>query len=79
MVVVQRVRFLLLSLSIFTTNVSVAEEGGLSCSSPFSDNMVLQCDRGVPLWGWSKPNVDVSVAFAGNLKRQRQMPMANGV
>ena len=31
----------------------------------FSDNMVLQRDRPVPVWGWSTPGATVTVEFAG--------------
>ena len=34
----------------------------------FSDNMVLQRDRPVPIWGWSKPGDRVAVEFAGQKK-----------
>ncbi|MEI8062722.1 MAG: sialate O-acetylesterase [Verrucomicrobiota bacterium] len=34
----------------------------------FSDNMVLQRDRSVPVWGWSKPGDRVAVEFAGQKK-----------
>lgn len=50
---VRKILFLLLGLSVFPTCVSVAEEGNLSCASQFSDNMVLQRDVKVPVWGWS--------------------------
>lgn len=31
----------------------------------FSDNMVLQCDNPVPIWGWADPGEKVTVEFAG--------------
>ncbi|MEI6084678.1 MAG: sialate O-acetylesterase [Verrucomicrobiota bacterium] len=34
----------------------------------FSDNAVLQRDRAVPIWGWSKPGESVTVEFAGQKK-----------
>ena len=34
----------------------------------FSDNAVLQRDRAVPVWGWSKPGDTVTVEFAGQKK-----------
>lgn len=34
----------------------------------FSNNMVLQRDRSVPVWGWSKPGESVTLSFAGQNK-----------
>ena len=34
----------------------------------FSDHMILQRDRPVPVWGWSQPDERVTVAFAGQTK-----------
>ena len=34
-------------------------------ATPFSDNMVLQRDRAVPVWGSADPGEKVSVSFAG--------------
>lgn len=34
----------------------------------FTDNMVLQRDKPVPVWGWAAPNEDVSVSFADQVK-----------
>ena len=34
----------------------------------FSDNLILQRDRPVPIWGWSKPGDRVTVKFAGQQK-----------
>ena len=31
----------------------------------FQDNMVLQRDAPVPVWGWADPGTTVDVAFAG--------------
>ena len=35
---------------------------------PFTDNMVLQRDCKVPVWGWSKPGTQITVNFAGQTK-----------
>jgi len=32
------------------------------------DNMVLQCDRPVPIWGWADPGQEVTVTFGGQKK-----------
>jgi len=34
----------------------------------FTDNMVLQCDVSVPVWGWADPGQEVRVEFAGQTK-----------
>jgi sialate O-acetylesterase len=34
----------------------------------FSDHMVLQRDKPVPVWGWGEPGKQVSVSFAGQTK-----------
>ncbi len=34
----------------------------------FSDHMVLQRDRAVPVWGWADPGESVTVEFAGQTK-----------
>ena len=34
----------------------------------FGDNMVLQRDQPVPVWGWAEPGEKVTVAFAGQQK-----------
>lgn len=34
----------------------------------FSDNMVLQRDRPMPVWGWAPSGEKVTVAFAGQTK-----------
>ena len=44
---------------------SSANAAGLELGAPFSDNMVLQRGRAVPIWGWATPNVAVVVRFAG--------------
>ena len=36
--------------------------------APFCDNMVLQRDMPVPIWGWSKPGTQVTVEFASQQK-----------
>ena len=37
-------------------------------ATPFADNMVLQCEMAVPVWGVASPNETVTVAFAGQTK-----------
>lgn len=40
----------------------------LEAAHLFSDNMVLQCDQLLKVWGWSEPGESVSVSLAGQLK-----------
>jgi len=40
----------------------------LELATPFSDNMVLQRDRPVPVWGTAEPGETVTVSFAGQTK-----------
>ena len=37
----------------------------------FQDNMVLQREKPVPVWGWAKPGTPVEVAFAGQKKQSK--------
>ena len=40
----------------------------LELATPFSDNMILQRQSAVPVWGWSTPGESVTVQFAGQQK-----------
>jgi sialate O-acetylesterase len=40
----------------------------LKMPSLFSDNMVLQRDKPVPVWGWDDPGAGITVEFAGQKK-----------
>lgn len=40
----------------------------IELGAPFCDNMILQRDMEVPVWGWSKPGTKVTVEFAGQKK-----------
>src|ERR1035438_4109010 len=60
---------------VFATNsatpelrVSVAVPSSLQLPSVFGDNMVLQQNQRVPVWGWSRPGTDVTVKFGGQTK-----------
>ncbi len=37
--------------------------------SLFQNNMLLQREKPIPVWGWTKPGSDVTVEFAGQKKR----------
>ena len=55
-------RNLVLAIACFVGAPSEAVELG----APFSDGMVLQRGREVPVWGWSNPGERVEVSFAGH-------------
>ena len=40
-------------------------ELALEMGAPFRDHAMLQRDKKVPVWGWSKPGTRITVAFAG--------------
>ena len=52
-------------LLLFCAPVCLAK---LELAVPFTDNMILQRDSKVPVWGWSKPGTRVTVRFAGQNK-----------
>ena len=41
----------------------------LKLAALFSDHMVLQCDKPVPIWGWANAGETVTVEFAGQTKK----------
>jgi sialate O-acetylesterase len=43
----------------------------LKLAAIFGDNMVLQQEMVVPIWGWASSNADVTVKFAGQTKTTR--------
>ena len=45
-----------------------AEPPALELATPFTDNMILQRQSEVPVWGWADPGSEVTVAFAGQEK-----------
>ena len=50
-------------------NLTAHAEIGLAAI--FGDNMVLQQQQTVPVWGWADPNANVTVKFAGQTKSVR--------
>jgi hypothetical protein len=46
--------------------------------SLFQNNMLLQRDKPVPVWGWTTPGSEVTVEFAGKKRVGLQGPMENG-
>jgi sialate O-acetylesterase len=61
-----------LRLVLFAAAVTLAfgfsARAELKLAAIFSDNMVLQQQMAVPVWGWAAPNTEVTVSFAGQTK-----------
>ncbi len=45
-----------------------AADSQLELAVPFTDNMILQRESKVPVWGFDAPGSKVTVAFAGQTK-----------
>ena len=54
----------LLLISFFTFNLIVSQD--LKLPSIFSNNMIMQQQSVVTIWGWSKPNSKVSINVSCN-------------
>ncbi|MEM1098298.1 MAG: 9-O-acetylesterase [Planctomycetota bacterium] len=48
---------------------AVPKASALEVASIFSDGMVLQREKSVPVWGWAEPGTSVVVSFAGREAR----------
>ncbi len=59
---------ILLLLLFAPTGLAKAASQPLELASPFLDHAVLQRDMPVPVWGWARPGVTVTVTFAGQEK-----------
>ena len=57
---------IVLIISFFAFNLIVSQD--LKLPSIFSDNMILQQDSAVSIWGWSKSNSQVSINVSWNKK-----------
>ncbi len=53
------------AVTAFTLSSAQAE---LKVAAVFGDNMVLQQQMSVPVWGWSEPGARVTVSFAGRTR-----------
>jgi hypothetical protein len=56
------------SAKLEATAVATTQKLAIELGAPFCDNAVLQREMKVPVWGWSKPGVEVTVEFAGQKK-----------
>ncbi|MFO1002030.1 MAG: sialate O-acetylesterase [Planctomycetaceae bacterium] len=60
-------------LMLLPVNLSAAE---LRLATVFSDHMVLQRDKSVPVWGWADPGENVTIEFAD--QKQNAVADADG-
>ena len=51
-------------MAVLTTESATAQPADM-----FGENMVLQRDAKVPVWGWGEPGEEITVSFAGQTKR----------
>ena len=58
-------RFSIAILLLLALTVTPPPAHGLELSPMFTDHAVLQQGVEVPVWGWAKPDSEVTVAFAG--------------
>jgi len=62
----------LLSYSAYAADTAPGADAprrpAIELGAPFCDNMVLQREMAVPVWGWSKPGTQITVEFAGQKK-----------
>lgn len=64
---------LTLPLAAAPKKQEAAPPPAIELGAPFGDSAILQQGQPVPVWGWSKPGTEVSVAFAG----QKQIAKAD--
>jgi len=61
-------RFAPLIALAFLLAVSNSTWANVRLASPFTDNMVLQRERLVPIWGWAEPGEAITVSFGAQKK-----------
>ena len=61
--------FVAVAAVLFAANFSV--RAAVKLAAVFGDNMVLQQQMAVPVWGWAEPGAQVTVKFAGQEKSTR--------
>lgn len=57
-----------ISVGLFLWGALMAS-AGVKLPLVFSDHMVLQREVPVPVWGWADPGTEITVVFAGQVKR----------
>ena len=61
----------LLILSVLWTGTAIPAQAENRLATIFQDNMVLQREMPVPVWGWADPGTEVEVDFAGQSKQAK--------
>jgi len=56
--------YLIFAATVFSLSVSAFADVRLP--NLFSDNMVVQCDKTIRVWGWAEPGENVKVLLSGN-------------
>ena len=61
---------ILLSTALFSLSLNTlsSADEALELAVPFTDNMILQRESQVPVWGFDAPGSKVTVAFSGQSK-----------
>lgn len=59
---------LIILTALLVALVSPSRAETVKLDTLFSDHMVIQREQPVPVWGWAKPGVQVTVNFAGQKK-----------
>ena len=62
-------RCVILSISLFLGSPVARAAQKLEIAAPFTHNTILQRETLVPVWGFDAPGTEISVAFAGQVKR----------
>ena len=52
-------------IALLLTPLAALHSAELRLPSIFSDHLVLQCDKAVPVWGWADAGEQIAVEFAG--------------
>ncbi len=60
-----------LAVVVFVSFFSFAAHAELKLAAIFGDNMVLQQQMRVPIWGWAEPKSEVTVTFSNQTKTTR--------
>jgi len=60
-----------LALTLMLVGLPVSTQAEDRLAQIFQDNMVLQREKPVPVWGWANPGAQVEVAFGGQKKQAK--------
>lgn len=61
-------RYLIIVLSVVSMLLALPLKAAVRLPQIFGDNMVLQRNQSVPVWGWADPDEAVTLTFAGQTK-----------